>query len=206
MTIAAIAKILSSVPTVGAPAATGAGAGRCAGAAVVGRPATAGAAGAAAVRGGGAATGAGRGAAAVGAPVGPPGGSVGNLIVGAALGLGGSVMRTVSFLGATLPVVFLPGSAPSGTPGIFGGFGGTSAIKCFLKINCVCRVSNSYSKRKIGLANFTNPISQNCTGENLLPLTAFATARITAVAAATVAPIVGARRAFFARARDVDRD
>ena len=33
------------------------------------------------------------------APVGPPGGSVGNLIVGAAEGLGGRLMRTVSFLG-----------------------------------------------------------------------------------------------------------
>ena len=36
---------------------------------------------------------------AVGAPVGPPGGSVGNLMVGAAEGLGGKLMRTVSFLG-----------------------------------------------------------------------------------------------------------
>jgi hypothetical protein len=36
---------------------------------------------------------------ATGAPVGPPGGSVGNLIVGAAVGLGGKLMRTVSFLG-----------------------------------------------------------------------------------------------------------
>ena len=33
------------------------------------------------------------------APVGPPGGSVGNLIVGAVDGLGGKLMRTVSFLG-----------------------------------------------------------------------------------------------------------
>jgi len=33
------------------------------------------------------------------APVGPPGGSVGSLIVGAAVGLGGKLMRTVSFLG-----------------------------------------------------------------------------------------------------------
>jgi hypothetical protein len=36
---------------------------------------------------------------ATGAPVGPPGGSVGNLIVGAAVGLGGKLIRTVSFLG-----------------------------------------------------------------------------------------------------------
>ena len=33
------------------------------------------------------------------APVGPPGGSVGNLMVGAAEGFGGKLMRTVSFLG-----------------------------------------------------------------------------------------------------------
>jgi hypothetical protein len=84
--------------------------------------------------------------AAVGAPVGPPGGSVGSLIVGAALGLGGKVMRTVSFLGATLPVVFFPGSAPVGTPGMFGGFGGTSAINFFFKINSRHTLSNSYSK------------------------------------------------------------
>jgi hypothetical protein len=33
------------------------------------------------------------------APVGPPGGNVGSLMVGAAVGLGGRLMRTVSFLG-----------------------------------------------------------------------------------------------------------
>jgi hypothetical protein len=33
------------------------------------------------------------------APFGPPGGSAGNLIVGAADGFGGKLMRTVSFLG-----------------------------------------------------------------------------------------------------------
>lgn len=47
-------------------------------------------------------------------PVGPPGGSVGNLIVGAADGLGGRLMRTVSFLGWTLPVSFFGGTAPLG--------------------------------------------------------------------------------------------
>ena len=47
-----------------------------------------------------------------GTPVGPPGGSVGNLIVGAAEGFGGKLMRTVSFLGCTLPVDFFIGSAP----------------------------------------------------------------------------------------------
>ena len=67
---------------------------------------TCGAAGAAA-RGGVAGAAVARGTACVGAevacvalaPVGPPGGSVGNLIVGAADGLGGKLMRTVSFLG-----------------------------------------------------------------------------------------------------------
>ena len=39
------------------------------------------------------------GAGAEGAAVGPPGGSVGNLIVGAAEGLGGKLIRTVSFFG-----------------------------------------------------------------------------------------------------------
>jgi hypothetical protein len=42
----------------------------------------------------------------------PPGGRVGNLIVGAAEGFGGKLMRTVSFFGCTLPVDFFIGSAP----------------------------------------------------------------------------------------------
>jgi len=48
------------------------------------------------------------------APVGPPGGKVGSLIVGAAVGLGGKLIRTVSFFGWTLPVSFFGGSAPLG--------------------------------------------------------------------------------------------
>jgi hypothetical protein len=44
---------------------------------------------------------------------------VGNLIVGAAEGLGGKLMRTVSFLGWTFPVSFFGGTAP---PGVFGMF------------------------------------------------------------------------------------
>lgn len=56
--------------------------------------------------------------AALGAPVGPPGGKVGSLIVGAAVGLGGKLMRTVSFLGCTLPVSFFGGgTTPDGTGG-----------------------------------------------------------------------------------------
>ena len=58
-------------------------------------------------------------AAAAGPPLGPPGGRVGNLIVGAAEGLGGRLMRTVSFFGWTFPVSFLGGTAPAGTLGIF---------------------------------------------------------------------------------------
>ena len=112
-TAAAMARMVSNMPRPGR-AATGAGAGR--GAAADGRAA---AAGAAAV-GAGAGTGA-----AVGPPDGPPGGNVGSLIVGAAEGLGGKLMRTVSFLGWTLPVSFLGGTAPLGIVGMF------SAINLF---------------------------------------------------------------------------
>ncbi len=88
-TQAAMARILSSVLTVGAPTATGAG--RCAATGAAPRCGCTGAAtGAAVLR---------RGGIPPEAPVGPPGGNVGNLIVGAALGFGGKLMRTVSFLG-----------------------------------------------------------------------------------------------------------
>ena len=60
---------------------------------------------------------------AVAAAAGPPGGRVGSLIVGAADGLGGKLMRTVSFFGWTLPVSFFGGTAPAGT------FGMLSAIR-----------------------------------------------------------------------------
>jgi hypothetical protein len=82
-----------------------------------------GAAGAARLARGALATAAGAGAA-LGAPVGPPGGNVGSFIVGAAEGLGGKLIRTVSFLGCTLPVSFFGGggTAPEGR------FGGSSAI------------------------------------------------------------------------------
>jgi hypothetical protein len=53
--------------------------------------------------------------------VGPPGGKVGSLMVGAAEGFGGKLMRTVSFFGWTLPVSFFGGTAPAGTFGIFSG-------------------------------------------------------------------------------------
>lgn len=48
-------------------------------------------------------------------------------MVGAAEGFGGNVMRTVSFLGWTLPVSFLGGTAPAGVLGML------SAIRSLLK-------------------------------------------------------------------------
>ena len=123
-TAAAIAKILSHGLTF---AATGAGAGRrTAGAAVdaagAAAPGRGWAAGAAVERKVVEAGGVGGGGAPVEAPVGPPGGNVGSLMVGAAVGFGGKLMRTVSFLGWTLPVSFLTGGmAPMGAPGLFGG-------------------------------------------------------------------------------------
>jgi hypothetical protein len=121
---AARASALSNPLTVGT-AATGASAGRGAAAAIaVGRGAT----GAAAPARGGAGAAACAGAAvlkvgagAAAGAVGPPGGSVGNLIVGAADGFGGKLIRTVSFLGWTLPVSFLGGTAPCGIFGILSG-------------------------------------------------------------------------------------
>ena len=79
----------------------------------------------------GAAPMAGAGAPATG-PVGPPGGSVGNLIVGAAEGLGGKLMRTVSFLGWTLPVSFFGGTAPAGTLGMFSAIMSLAQVKITL--------------------------------------------------------------------------
>jgi hypothetical protein len=40
-------------------------------------------------------------------------------MVGAADGLGGKLMRTVSFLGWTFPVSFFGGTAPAGPLGMF---------------------------------------------------------------------------------------
>jgi hypothetical protein len=76
-----------------------------------------------------------------GAPVGPPGGNVGNLMVGAADGLGGKVIRTVSFFGWTLPVDFFIGV--TGAPGTPGGRGGCESAICFqIKVNPAIKVSN----------------------------------------------------------------
>jgi hypothetical protein len=51
-------------------------------------------------------------------------------MVGAAAGLGGKLMRTVSFLGCTLPVSFFGGgTAPEGPGGVGGGM---SAIGSFV--------------------------------------------------------------------------
>jgi hypothetical protein len=133
MTAAAMAKPLSN-PDIPPPAyATGRGA--VTGADVFG----AAAAGAAATRvaggevgGTGGAGAAARGAAgavaatgaaaldAAGTGGGAPGAKVGNLIVGAEVGLGGKLMRTVSFLGCTLAAsAGFGGSAPPGGVGVF---------------------------------------------------------------------------------------
>jgi hypothetical protein len=71
-------------------------------------------------------------------------------MVGAAVGFGGKLMRTVSFFGCTLPVSFFGGTAPVGMFGMF------SAIAWF-KISCVIRLSNSYSKKKNGPKKFFGP-------------------------------------------------
>src|SRR5437762_5830678 len=99
------------------------GARRCGGA---GRPVAVGAAAGrgAGVGGAGACAGAEAGAAATGAAAdGAAGAGAGILIVGAAVGLGGKLIRTVSFFGCTLAAsVGFGGTAPEG------GFGGFSAI------------------------------------------------------------------------------
>ena len=50
-------------------------------------------------------------------------------MVGAAEGLGGKLIRTVSFLGWTFPVSFFGGTAPLGMLGMF------SAIKLYFASN-----------------------------------------------------------------------
>ena len=119
---------MESKPLAGRAAATGAGRLVAGAAAAEGRAAATGAAPTAGARGG--MLGAPRAGAPLGniglglpppeAAAGPPGGSVGNLIVGAAVGFGGRLIRTVSFFGCTLPVSYLGGTAPIGAPGIFG--------------------------------------------------------------------------------------
>lgn len=124
---AAIARPLSNPLTVGAlaTATDGRGATTVAVGLAAAGAAEAVAAGAGRAAGAAAVPIAGAGAAAGGAPPGPPGGSVGSLMVGAAEGLGGRLIRTVSFFGWTLPVSFFGGNAPPGD-GILGTF---SAIK-----------------------------------------------------------------------------
>ena len=69
-------------------------------------------------------------------------------MVGAAVGLGGKLMRTVSFFGCTLPVDFFSGSAPVGAPGS-GLFGGKSAIYIInWKISAPAWLSNLILVRK----------------------------------------------------------
>lgn len=158
-TAAAIARTVSTglaaATTTGAMATRpAAGAGRAAGCAAA--AAAAGATGAAvvvrwaatgaAVPAGGRATAGAAPGIPPGAPVGPPGGNVGNLIVGAADGFGGKVMRTVSFLGWTLPVDFFMGvTGAPGTPGGIGGCG-LSAIVFQIKIKPARNLSNQFRK------------------------------------------------------------
>ncbi len=117
---AAIAKTLSTVPKAGAAAGgrTGKGArGAAAGArgAATGAAAAAGGTGGAGVLAVAAAGGTGAGAWATGAD-----GGVGNFIVGAEVGLGGKLMRTVSFFGCTLAASEgRGGAAPVGKFGKF---------------------------------------------------------------------------------------
>jgi hypothetical protein len=63
---------------------------------------------------------------------GAPGAKVGNLIVGAEVGLGGKLMRTVSFFGCTLAAsAGLGGNAPPGGLGVFSAifFNPASSVK-----------------------------------------------------------------------------
>lgn len=65
---------------------------------------------------------------------GAPAGSVGNLIVGDDVGLGGKLMRTVSFLGCTLAAsAGFGGSAPPGTLGVISAI----TVYCGLKLGGV---------------------------------------------------------------------
>src|SRR5258708_6595226 len=114
-----MARIISSPLAAAGTTATDA-AGRCEATGAGREAATAGAApirGALGAWGGAPAPTAGAGAA--GTAVGPPGGRVGSLIVGAADGFGGKLIRTVSFLGWTFPVSFFGGTAPPGMLGMF---------------------------------------------------------------------------------------
>src|ERR1035441_890933 len=77
-------------------------------------------------------------------------------MVGAAVGLGGKLMRTVSFLGWTLPVSFFGGcTAPVGTGDGLGG--GMSAIVLWLKISVAVRLSNLILQQKTGRV-VANPV------------------------------------------------
>ncbi len=161
-----MARILSSGLMLEATTGLGAGRGAAVVAAAAGAAAAerAAAAGAAELRKGGAPGTGGAGAAmgaALDAPVGPPGGNVGSLMVGAAVGLGGRLIRTVSFLGCTRPVDFFIGSAPVGAPGLIGGI---SAINLILKIRFARRLSNLILKEKPGWAADTRPVQEIFSG------------------------------------------
>jgi hypothetical protein len=119
-----------AAPAAGAAVEAGRAAALPVGVAERSRPGAAGGAGGAGAREAGAAAGAPAAEAGGGAVGGggPPAGNVGNLMVGAEVGLGGKLMRTVSFLGCTLPVSAFLGGTP-GAPGA--GLGMFSAINSF---------------------------------------------------------------------------
>lgn len=169
-TMAATASALSRPVMAGAAAttagraATGAGVARgtAGAAAAVARGAAAAAAGAATGAAAGApAAGAAAATAGAGLPAGPPGGRVGSLIVGAAVGFGGKVMRTVSFLGWTLPVSFFGGTAP---PGRFGMFSGISSMTRG-SLRAVARCVKSLLQHERPLAH--SPATATCRGASL---------------------------------------
>ena len=174
MTAAAMAKPLSNPLTLTtATAATGreagaataplGAAGRCAvvaaGAAAVTRAAVA--TGAAAARGGAAGTEMGAGAAApkVGGG-GPPAGKVGSLIVGAEVGFGGKLMRTVSFFGWILAAsAGFGGIAPDGTLGVFSDI---SFSSCYSQIKVGARVCQTQLRDFVEFLTTTVCHHQTC--------------------------------------------
>jgi hypothetical protein len=82
-------------------------------------------------------------------------------MVGAAVGFGGKLMRTVSFFGCTLPVSFFGGcTAPVGMgDGVGLGWGRSDIIMLF-KINGAVVLSNLILKQKTGRA-LASPVG-NC--------------------------------------------
>src|SRR5213596_3387477 len=199
MSAAARASALSNPLT---PAMTGArrwgGAGRpVAVGAAAGRGAGVGGAGACAGTGAGACAAATGAAAAAGAA----GAGAGIFIVGAAVGLGGKLIRTVSFFGCTLAAsAGFGGTAPEG------GIGMLSAITFWVqtrvdanRCQMLIREGNKTDRRK--------PVRLQVGLSSESSVTLAATAALASAAIATnptPATAAGTGRAFFTRPRDVD--